>query len=512
MTAPANGIPIIVLAGQSNAVNHAVAAGVENAAVAGNALLVQVAMIGSPLDPALDRGTGDWSAATAPSDGENLKVLTAELTATLNPSSPEYIPGAYLAGVVWVQGEADAWNASAAKNYMTHLEALDATLTAAFGTHEFVVSQLSNSAGILTTNPAYYATNWHTIQAEQAAFVVQNAHAVLVSPDTVAADNGYAASQMYNADGLHYSATSGFGVTLGTALGAAALTTGILQSESSTPTVEHFVGNDMANHFQITPDGIGQVYGAGGADAVAFGDQAGGLTLLGAGTDVFRVMGSAGGKEVIYDLMSVETVTLTSSADKVALDHGGLNIYGGGGNDTIAGSSVHDQIHGDDGNDFIQGGNGNDGIAGGAGFDKLYGGGGNDQLWGNGQSDYLYGAAGNDRLHGGTGNDFLYGGPGHDLLYGDGGDDVLNGGSGNDVLTGGAGADTFVFQPGSGADRITDFTHGVDVIDLTAYHITPAQATITAVGVDVLISLPHGDSVLVQHATVHEMDSVALHW
>ncbi len=512
MTTTANGIPIIVLAGQSNAVNHSVAAGVVNAAVAGNALLVQVAMIGSPLDPALDRGTGDWSAATAPGDGENLTILTSALAATLNPSSPEYIPGAYLAGVVWVQGEADAWNASAAKNYMTHLEALDAKLTAAFGAHEFVVSQLSSSAGVLTTNPSYYATNWHTIQAEQASFAAQNAHSVLVSPDTVAAANGYAASAMYNSDGLHYSSTSGFGVTLGTTLGTAALTTGILQSEASPPTVEHFVGNDTSNHFQLTPDGIGQVYGAGGADMVAFGDQAGGLTLLGAGTDVFRVMGSAGGKVVVYDLMSVENVKLTSSADKVALDHGGLNIYGAGGNDTIAGSSVHDQIHGDDGNDFIQGGNGNDGIAGGAGFDKLYGGAGNDQIWGNGQSDLLYGGAGNDSVHGGTGDDFLYGAAGHDALSGDTGNDVLNGGSGNDVLTGGAGADTFVFQPGTGADLITDFTHGTDVVDLTAYHITSTQATIKAVGADVLISLPHGDTVLIQHATVHEMDSVALHW
>ena len=49
------------------------------------------------------------------------------------------------------------------------------------------------------------------------------------------------------------------------------------------------------------------------------------------------------------------------------------------------------------------------------------------------------------------------------------GDDTLEGGATDDTLTGGGGADTFVFSPGHGDDRITDFTADTDKIDLTAF-------------------------------------------
>jgi Ca2+-binding RTX toxin-like protein len=53
------------------------------------------------------------------------------------------------------------------------------------------------------------------------------------------------------------------------------------------------------------------------------------------------------------------------------------------------------------------------------------------------------------------------------------GDDTLDGGAGNDALTGNAGADRFVFGPGYGADKITDFQPhsqgGTDIIDLSAF-------------------------------------------
>lgn len=47
-------------------------------------------------------------------------------------------------------------------------------------------------------------------------------------------------------------------------------------------------------------------------------------------------------------------------------------------------------------------------------------------------------------------------------LVGTAGPDILDGKAGNDTLTGGAGADTFIFRPGDGQDRITDFTPGTD--------------------------------------------------
>ncbi len=46
------------------------------------------------------------------------------------------------------------------------------------------------------------------------------------------------------------------------------------------------------------------------------------------------------------------------------------------------------------------------------------------------------------------------------------GNDLIVGGFGNDTLTGGGGSDRFRIQIGRGTDRITDFTPGVDVIEL----------------------------------------------
>lgn len=89
---------------------------------------------------------------------------------------------------------------------------------------------------------------------------------------------------------------------------------------------------------------------------------------------------------------------------------------------------------------------------------------GNDVIHGNDRANILDGGAGNDTILGGKGNDTIHGGDGRDLI---------DGGSGRDRLEGGGGRDTFDYNAVSdtGAtsgtrDRISDFTHGVDLIDL----------------------------------------------
>lgn len=88
----------------------------------------------------------------------------------------------------------------------------------------------------------------------------------------------------------------------------------------------------------------------------------------------------------------------------------------------------------------------------------------------------ISGAGGNDTLTGRAGNDRLLGGSGNDTIKGGAGNDVIIGNSGVDVLTGGTGSDVFSFLALSDSsasslstrDKIVDFEHGVDRIDLAA--------------------------------------------
>lgn len=190
------------------------------------------------------------------------------------------------------------------------------------------------------------------------------------------------------------------------------------------------------------------------------------------------------------------------------------NAIGGSGADHITGNKLANRLVGNGGNDVLIGGGGADTLVGGAGADTLNGGAGadtadysgegaftinlatsvhggaaagdtfisierfrgsntgNDVFTGGNTGAIVFGNGGNDQLDGGRGNDRLEGGAGDDVLKGKAGADILTGGEGWDRLTGGAGADIFRFDSveamtsSKGGDRITDFTVGVDRIDL----------------------------------------------
>ena len=144
------------------------------------------------------------------------------------------------------------------------------------------------------------------------------------------------------------------------------------------------------------------------------------------------------------------------------------------------------------------------------GHDWVWAGEGNDTIEGADGSDRLYGEEGNDSIDGGAGTDKLYGGEGNDTLIGGDDADTLNGGSGSDSLTGGAGDDMFVFNAGDGADTISDFTDGEDLIDLSCITgITEFNdLTIAASGNDVLITLDNDDgggTILLEGADVNDI-------
>lgn len=102
----------------------------------------------------------------------------------------------------------------------------------------------------------------------------------------------------------------------------------------------------------------------------------------------------------------------------------------------------------------------------------------------------------------GAGNlldNILTGNSGKNHLWGGAGEDRLDGGTGNDILTGGSSADLFHFHKGYGADTITDFTKGEDVIDLSGFAGVNAYADLlfngksTISGDNLIFNLGNGD-------------------
>ena len=153
-----------------------------------------------------------------------------------------------------------------------------------------------------------------------------------------------------------------------------------------------------------------------------------------------------------------------------------LTIYDSSGNDTLdcSGYSAAQTINLHPGTFSSVGGlTNNIGIALNATIEKAIGGSGNDTLIASDTGSTLSGGGGNDTLIGGAGND------------------TLIGGFGIDSLTGGGGGDTFVFGLGESSaasgqhDRITDFTSGLDHIDLSgidAIVSSAAQETFHFIG------------------------------
>lgn len=112
----------------------------------------------------------------------------------------------------------------------------------------------------------------------------------------------------------------------------------------------------------------------------------------------------------------------------------------------------------------------------------------------------------------GTVNGSILGGEGADELIGGSGADRLVGGLGDDTLTGNGGADTFVFAPTDlGADVITDFQDGTDLLDVSAFvaagAIDPSAINIQQVGADTLITLAPNNTVRLENIQVAQISA-----
>ncbi|WP_427452842.1 S8 family serine peptidase [Litorimonas sp. WD9-15] len=269
----------------------------------------------------------------------------------------------------------------------------------------------------------------------------------------------------------------------------------------------------------IGGSGNDALYGGTGDDAISFGT---GTVTIDGGTGQDTLIADAGIGRLRADL-EAGTATVFDAAGKFAGTASFENIeifQATDGNDVVTASTDGSHIIGLDGRDKLTGGIGNDILEGGSGHDRLIGLEGNDVIMGGIGNDVISGGFGNDTISGGAGDDLIYGGPGTDILNGNGGlddirgasgADIINGGAGNDRLRGNGGNDTFVFEVGTGRDRIIDFDKaGNDRIDLTDFgfnEFADIEGNIRKAGNHVLIDLGNGDEILLLTTDVADVDA-----
>jgi len=238
------------------------------------------------------------------------------------------------------------------------------------------------------------------------------------------------------------------------------------------------IGSAQTDYLFIDEDDVesGQVDGNGGYDWAynnSSSAESGAFTVNMAALEIEGYYGTS-------DADVAEIVDASGVATSVT-------IYGNGGADQLTGGSGGDYIYVNSGFTSAQGGAGYDYIIynsfdgsgltfnlGVNGFEGAVGRGGNDVFDASTVtvSTSLYGAGGNDTLIGGSATDYLYGD------------------AGNDTYTGNAHFDYFLHDNTFGADTITDFTQGEDVMIIrTAGVASMADIVFTQDGADALLTM-----------------------
>lgn len=463
--------PIYIFAGQSNA--DGMRKQLYAAADAHHAgMHVSKAVVAGPGAP-LTRGL-------AAEDWINPGELRAELHSTAHALLAAD-PTAYIAGVIWVQGEGDTYGFTHSERYAENLWAIDndlrSFLQASFpgrdtGADDFnwVVTGLSNHA------PAKdIRLNWRAIKEEQIKATEGAANMTWVDPDRVAQEAGFSSEQMFK-DPLHYS--NQFATALAQSLVRAAA------GEDAPPTPRKMLGS-QGDDVMLSATGGDTLFGFDGDDAyhVRASDVRvsetidGGHDVIISTVDLFLFRA---GRHV-EDLMLAGNEGLRAkgnSLDNTMVGNSGDNsIKGGWGHDTLIGMDGDDRMNGQSGKDVLIGGLGDDTYIVNLKKDRVIenDGEGHDliisrtsaSLAKTGQSIEDLTLLGH-RDSTGVGNvlaNTIIGNEGANRLFGRGGDDTLTGGEGDDWLLGGGGADVFSFALGDGADIVADFDPARDRLD-----------------------------------------------
>ncbi|WP_028467231.1 DUF4347 domain-containing protein [Nisaea denitrificans] len=274
-------------------------------------------------------------------------------------------------------------------------------------------------------------------------------------------------------------------------------------------------GNDVVLTLPATPAaaGDGIMSGSEGDDRLVGGSTADHIKVFGGDDTVSANAGDdtisgGAGDDLLYGRDGADLIYGNQDADI---------LYGNIGQDALYGGSGDDRIYAGQDNDVLCGNKGNDRLWGNHGTDTLRAGDGNDLLYGNTGVDSLQGETGDDTLYGGKDADYLDGGAGNDSLCGNLGADTLLGGAGADTLVGGDGNDLFRFADGDGADVITDFVVGQDVIgvstDINGTGVTSADEMLARITSDgsgnAVLDLAGGNSVTLIGVAPPELDAAS---
>lgn len=304
------GNPIYILAGQSNA--NAMRTEFETAigAALGSATYYTrtVASSGAPLT--WQRSKDDW---------RNQPELRDDLYGTISDAL-NADPDAYLAGIIWVQGEADTYPIARADKYAFELQDLVQdirdNLNLDFAgrdtqsdTFDLVISGLSENAPAAGSR-----VNWETVRAQQALLAQSSTDIQLIDPDATGLSNGYQPSELFK-DNLHYS--NPFQTSLMNALVSNLLAHDSFSNIAPAPAKNAIYGSAAGDKLHGT-SGDDILYGGGGWDRYQGG--------AGNDTFVFTDTETRWGERVVdfedrKDNILIDTETVMTFADLHVFAH-----------------------------------------------------------------------------------------------------------------------------------------------------------------------------------------------
>lgn len=445
------GKPIIILSGQSNAarISDEVTQVLDERFGQGNYIQVNAYSAGAPLTKTRDTKT-DWL-----TPGEMRTQLVDETISALADD-----PDNFVAGVIWVQGEADTYESTTSSFYddlfLSLFNEFRSSVSAAFETRYTGIATAPVAISGLSENApeAQYRQNWNQISDSLEELGASQNWASTVDPDIMADAANLSATEMFS-DGLHYS--DDFSLLL-----AEALVDQLVQP------------SDPGQFVQTGTSGDDVMQGLSAASQMAGG--AGDDTYFLDNSDDRIVELSDQGIDHVYSSIETDLRIHSQHLENLTIV-GSLDL-------DVAGNTRANKIAGNDGANQLSGARGN---------------------------DTLIGSAGNDTLKGNYGGDTLLGGAGKDTLKGGRGGDFLNGGTGNDTLLGGLGRDEFVFKGNFGNDTILDFEAGdllnVSMIDEIAGFDDLQKNHMEQSGNSVIISDDSGNSVTLNDISVNDLSA-----